>query len=217
MNITKKRIDDLHPASYNPRIQLKPGDKEFEKLKNSILEFGYVEPIIWNKKTGNIVGGHQRLEAMKHLGETEVDCVVIDINEKKEKALNIALNKISGEWDTGKLTGLLKELDGDGLSALTGFDMKELDDLFSGSVYDVKEDDFDTEQEVEHIATPFTKQGDIWHIKNHKVLCGDSTKLDDVIKLFGDKHADLIVTDPPYNIDYGNAESDRAKARSEEL
>lgn len=217
MQIERKQIADLQPAEYNPRIQLKPGDKEFEKLKNSILEFGYVEPIIWNKKTGNIVGGHQRLEVMKHLGETEVDCVVIDINEKKEKALNIALNKISGEWDTNKLTDLLKELDGDGLSALTGFDLKELDDLFSGSVYDVKEDDYDAEKEVENISTPFTKQGDIWHIKNHKVMCGDSTKLEDVIKLFGDKYVDLIVTDPPYNIDYGNAESDRAKASGKEV
>lgn len=213
MQIEKKKIADLKPAEYNPRIQLKPGDKEFEKLKNSILEFGYVEPIIWNKKTGNVVGGHQRLEVMKHLGETEVDCVIVDIDEKKEKALNVALNKISGEWDTNKLTDLLKELDGDGLSALTGFDLKELDEIFSGTIYDVKEDDFDAETELQQTPIPYTKQGDIWHIKNHKVMCGDSTKLDDVIRLFGDKYADLIVTDPPYNIDYGNAELDRANQR----
>ena len=217
MQIEKKKIADLKPADYNPRIQLKPGDKEFEKLKNSILEFGYVEPIIWNKKTGNVVGGHQRLEVMKHLGETEVDCVIVDIDEKKEKALNVALNKISGEWDTNKLTDLLKELDGDGLSALTGFDLKELDEIFSGTIYDVKEDDFDAETELQQTPIPYTKQGDIWHIKNHKVMCGDSTKLDDVIRLFGDKYADLIVTDPPYNIDYGNAESDRAKAMGKEV
>lgn len=217
MIIEKKQIDDLKPADYNPRIELKPGDKEFEKLKNSIQEFGYVEPIIWNKTTGNVVGGHQRLGVLKHLGLNEVDCVVIEIDEKKEKALNIALNKISGDWDNDKLTDLLKELDNDGLSSLTGFDLKELDDLFAGTSYEVKEDNFDTETEVQEIQTPYTKQGDIWHIKDHKLLCGDSTKLDDVIRLFGEKQADLIVTDPPYNIDYGNSEFDRAKARGKEV
>lgn len=217
MQIERKQISELKPAVYNPRKQLQPGDKEFEKLKNSIIEFGYVEPIIWNKRTGNVVGGHQRLEVMKHLGETKVDCVIVDLDEQKEKTLNIALNKISGEWDTNKLTDLLKELDGDGLSALTGFDIKELDELFAGTVYDVKEDNFDAEKEIQDIPTPFTKQGDIWHIKNHKVMCGDSTKLEDGIKLFGDKFADLIVTDPPYNIDYGNSELDRAKATGKEV
>lgn len=212
MEIKKKKVEDLKPASYNPRKQLKPGDREFEKLKNSILEFGYVEPVIFNKRTGLIVGGHQRLEVMKHLGYTEVDCVIIDIDEKKEKALNIALNKISGEWDTALLTDLLKELDGDGLASLTGFDLNELDDLFANSVYEVKEDNFDTETEMEQIKEPFTKQGDIWQIKNHRLICGDCTDLENAIKLFGDKFADLIVTDPPYNIDYGAAEVDRAKA-----
>ncbi len=210
------KVEELHPAEYNPRKKLQPGDKEFEKLKNSILEFGYVEPVIWNKRTGNVVGGHQRLEVLKHLGHKEVDCVVIDIDMKKEKALNVALNKISGEWDTALLTDLLKELDGDGMASLTGFDLNELDDLFAGSVYDVKEDNFDTETEIEQIKEPFTKQGDIWKIKNHKLLCGDSTKLDHAELLFGDKFADLIVTDPPYNIDYGTSEQDRSKARGKD-
>lgn len=211
------KVEDLHPAEYNPRKRLQPGDKEFEKLKNSILEFGYVEPIIWNKQTCNVVGGHQRLEVLKHLGHSEVDCVIIDISEKKEKALNIALNKISGEWNTNLLTDLLKELDGDGMASLTGFDLNELDDLFASSTYEVKEDNFDTEIEVEQIQTPFTKQGDLWKIKGHKLLCGDSTKLEDAERLFEDKNADLIVTDPPYNIDYGNSDHDRSNARGKEI
>ena len=212
MNIKKMQVEKLKPADYNPRKKLKPGDKEFEKLKNSILEFGYVEPVIFNQRTGVVVGGHQRLEVMKHLGYEEVDCVIIDIDEKKEKALNIALNKISGEWDTVLLTDLLKELDGDGLSSLTGFDLNELDDLFASTVYEVKEDNLDIETEMEEIKTPFTKQGDMWKIKNHRLLCGDSTNIDHVSRLFEDKFADLIVTDPPYNIDYGASELDRAKA-----
>ena len=111
MQIEKIAIDKLRAALYNPRKDLKPGDAEFEKLKRSIEEFGYVEPAIWNKRTGNIVGGHQRIKVLKHLGHTEVDCVVIDIDETQEKALNIALNKISGTWDEGLLTTLLKDLE----------------------------------------------------------------------------------------------------------
>ena len=159
-----------------------------------------------------MVGGHQRLSVLKHLGHTEVDCVVVDIDERKEKALNIALNKISGEWDENRLTEILKELQLSGYdTALTGFDIKEIDELFSGSIYDVKEDNFDTESELNKIDKPTAKQGDVWHLGRHRVLCGDSTASSDVSRLFGAKKADLIVTDPPYNIDYGNAEQDRAE------
>ena len=94
MNIQKISVDKLNPAEYNPRKDLKPGDKEYEKLKRSIEEFGYVEPVIWNQKTGNVVGGHQRLKVLLDLGQTEIDCVVVDLDPQREKALNLALNKI---------------------------------------------------------------------------------------------------------------------------
>ena len=99
MQIEKISISKLNPAKYNPRKDLKPGDAEYEKLKRSIEEFGYIEPIIWNKKTGNVVGGHQRLKILKSMGCTEVECVVLDLDSNKEKALNVALNKIGGEFD----------------------------------------------------------------------------------------------------------------------
>jgi len=219
MQIEKMNIADLKPADYNPRKKLKPGDKEFEKLKKSIEEFGYVEPVIFNKRTNTVVGGHQRLEVMKHLGYEEVDCVIVDIDLDKEKALNIALNKISGEWDNDKLTDLLKELDKNGIASLTGFDAEELDDLFAGTEYNVSEDNFDVGEALEEIDNkPFTQNGDIWHIKKHKVLCGDSTKVDEVERLFQDnEEASLVVTDPPYNIDYGNSEQDRARACGKEI
>jgi len=215
MQIERLKVEDLKPADYNPRKKLKPGDKEFEKLKNSIEEFGYVEPIILNKRTNTVVGGHQRLEVMKHLGYTEVDCVIVDLDEQKEKALNIALNKISGEWDNELLTDLLKELDQEGIVSITGFETEELDALFAGTEYNVSEDTFDVGEALEQIDNkPYTKYGDIWHIKNHKLLCGDSTKLEDIERLFVEnEQASLIVTDPPYNIDYGNSEQDRARAR----
>ena len=219
MDIKKIKIDELKPADYNPRKKLKPGDKEFEKLKKSIEEFGYVEPIILNKRTNTIVGGHQRLEVMKHLGYTEVDCVIVDLDEQKEKALNVALNKISGEWDNNLLTDLLKELDQNGIVSLTGFDVEELDSLFAGTEYNVSEDNFNIEDAVEEIdKKPVTKYGDIWHIGKHKLICADSTKLDEVEKLFVEnEQASLIVTDPPYNIDYGNSEQDRARAMGREI
>ena len=134
MIIEKKSTADLLPAEYNPRKDLKPGDPEYEKLKRSLEQFGYVEPVIWNKATGRVVGGHQRLKVLMDMGITEVDCVVVDMPEDKEKALNIALNKISGEWDNDKLTLLIADLQGTDFDvSLTGFDPSEIDDLFAAT------------------------------------------------------------------------------------
>jgi ParB-like chromosome segregation protein Spo0J len=132
MNIQKISVDKLNPAEYNPRKDLKPGDKEYEKLKRSIEEFGYVEPVIWNQKTGNVVGGHQRLKVLLDLGQTEIDCVVVDLDPQREKALNLALNKIQGEWDENKLAELMAELDAGAFDvSLTGFDASEIDELLN--------------------------------------------------------------------------------------
>ena len=92
MNIEKLNIALLIPADYNPRKDLRPGDPEYEKLKRSIEQFGYVEPVIWNKTTGRVVGGHQRLKILLDLGLTEVECVIVEMDEDKEKALNIDLS-----------------------------------------------------------------------------------------------------------------------------
>jgi len=206
MQIEKKAVGDLKAAAYNPRKDLKPGDAEYEKLKRSIQEFGYVEPVIWNKRTGNVVGGHQRLKVLKDLGHTEVDCVVVDLDENKEKALNIALNKISGEWDTDLLASLLKDLDTQGYDiTFTGFDLAEAQELFgSGSMENVEEDNFDTDAAVESITEPKTKFGDLWLLGKHRLLCGSSTDKEDVARVLDGKLADVMVTDPPYNVDYGS-------------
>lgn len=91
-------------------MDLQPGDPEYEKLKNSIKEFGYVEPIVWNKRTGNVVGGHQRLKILKNEGQKKVKVSVVDLSDSQEKTLNIALNKISGDWDEEKLNQIFKDL-----------------------------------------------------------------------------------------------------------
>ena len=202
MNIEKKNVKDLLPADYNPRKDLQPGDPEYEKLKRSIEQFGYVEPVIWNKQTGRVVGGHQRLKVLIDSGITEVDVVVVDMNTEKEKALNIALNKISGEWDTDKLALVIADLQGADFDvSLTGFDPEELDDLFRDDVKDgVKEDDFDVEAELRKPV--FSKAGDLWMLGEHRLLCGDSTKPETYELLMNGKKAQLVVTDPPYNVDY---------------
>ncbi len=128
MNIQKISIDQINPAAYNPRKDLAPGDGEYEKLKRSIEEFGCVEPIVWNKRTGNIVGGNQRYKVLTALGYTDIDCVVVDLDDQREKTLNIALNKISGSWDTEMLSSLLDEINAD-LLGLTGFDAEEIESL----------------------------------------------------------------------------------------
>jgi hypothetical protein len=133
MNIQRLPVTDLKPAPYNPRVALKPGDKRFEALARSLKEFDLVQPLVWNSRTGHLVGGHQRLEVLRSRGYTEIDCVVVDLPLEREKALNVALNnaEVGGDWDTDKLGSLLTELaelpDFD--ATLTGFDEKKLHDL----------------------------------------------------------------------------------------
>jgi len=202
MIIEKKHTSELLPADYNPRKDLKPGDAEYEKLKRSIEQFGYVEPVIWNKVTGRVVGGHQRLKVLQDMGITEVDCVVVEMDEEKEKALNIALNKISGEWDREKLALLITDLQGTDFDvSLTGFDPAEIDDLFKDSVKDgVKDDDFDVEDELKNPT--FSKPGDVWKLGRHRLVCGDSTKAETYDLLMNGTKANLVITDPPYNVNY---------------
>lgn len=131
MDLIKYNIDELKRADYNPRKQLTPDDIEYQKIKNSIVEFGYVEPIIINQDK-TIIGGHQRLSVLKDLGYNEVDCIVVNLDKTKEKALNIALNKITGEWDYSKLGDLLLELDGENYDLeLTGFDNYEIENILA--------------------------------------------------------------------------------------
>lgn len=203
MNIKNFKLSELNPAKYNPRKELKPGDKEFEKLKNSIENFGYVELIVVNEGNNNtVISGHQRLNVLKHLGKTEAECVVVNLDEASEKALNIAMNKVTGEWNETMLADLIADLQSVNYDLdLTGFEAPEIDMLFS-KVHDknVKEDNFDTEKALEE--QPFVKYGDVWHLGKHRLMCGDSTKPDDVTILFDGVKANLCVTDPPYNCSY---------------
>lgn len=203
-------IDQLKPATYNPRKKLKPGDKEYEKIKNSIKEFGYVEPIIVNYDM-TVIGGHQRLTVLKDLGYETVQCVQVHIeDEHKVKALNVALNKITGAWDEQLLADLLVDLKSVDFNVdLTGFEAPEVEQLFS-KVHskDVKEDDFDVEEELQ--KPTFSKTGDIWHLGEHRVICGDATLPETYHRLMDGKKANLVLTDPPYNV---NVEETAGKSK----
>lgn len=198
-------ITDLTPAEYNPRKDLQPGDPEFDKLKRSLDEFGYVEPVIFNTTTGHIVGGHQRLKALASLGYDKIECVVVELDETREKALNIALNKISGDWDTSKLALLIADLDTPDFDAeLTGFDDTEIAALI-GSLDEgeVTDDDFDLTAALEEAS--FVEPGDLWLLGRHRLLCGDATNADDVTRLMDGTQANLVLTDPPYNVGFESA------------
>ena len=214
MEFKKIKISDLKHADYNPRKDLKPGDREFEKIKNSINEFGYVEPIIVNSDM-TIIGGHQRAKVLTELGFDEIECIVIGVDKTKEKALNIALNKISGEWDFESLAKLLEGLrEEDYNIELSGFDMKECEKLWDE--YMPKD-----EQEEEDIpgvpAEAVIQSGDIILMGKHRLICGDATKAEDMIKLMDGKKAKLTVTDPPYGISYVGKTEDALTIQNDNL
>lgn len=202
----RRKLSDLKAADYNPRKALTPEDSEYQKIKRSIEEFGYVDPIIINED-GTIIGGHQRCTVLKDLGYEEVDVVVVSLDKQREKALNIALNKITGEWDELKLKDLLLDLDlGDYDISLTGFESEELTDLVDRLAIEPEaiDDDFDESEMLEQISEPKTKLGDVWKLGRHRLMCGDSTSQEDVATLMKGELADLIITDPPYNVNYGD-------------
>lgn len=192
----------LKPAPYNPRKDLKPDDLEYRKIQKSINEFGLVDPLVVNKDH-TIISGHQRFKVLVDAGFDKVPCSMVDLDKTKEKALNIALNKITGDWDFPKLNDLLIELDtGDLDMEAVGFSADELEALLVD-----KKEPKDAEPQIDQ-AEELNKKwkvkpGDLWEIGDHRLLCGDSTKAEDVARVMGGEKADMVFTDPPYGIDRG--------------
>ena len=208
MNIEKANINDLISPDWNPR---QITEEELKKLETSLNEFGYIEPIIVNDVNNHIVGGNQRCKALKQLGYEEVDVVYVHIEDlAKEKACNVALNKISGDWDNDKLKIVLEEIELSPLDvSLTGFDEIELTEMEIKEPVDVAEDDFEvpSEEEVEVNVN----NGDLYRLGNHYLLCGDATNEVDVLKLMGNTKCDLFLTDPPYNVNYTDGHDNERK------
>lgn len=210
MIIQEVPISKIKASPYNPRKDLKPDDPEYKQIKKSIKEFGMVEPIVWNKRTGNLVGGHQRFKVLtEEKGVDKLNVSVVDLDDKKEQALNVALNKVSGTFDIPRLKELLVSLDdGDFDLSLTGFDELELKDLID---YEGKKGLTEDDEVPPVPVDPITKPGDLYLLGEHRLLCGDSTKREDVERLMDGQLADMVFTDPPYgmklNADFSSAKS----------
>jgi len=216
LDFKKAFISELKPARYNPRKDLQPSDPEYQRIKKSIEEFGYVDPIIVNADY-TVIGGHQRLKVLKELGQAQIDVVVVDIPKDKEKALNVALNKISGEWDTQRLTELLGEIKADGLLELTGFDEKEFDQMLRELHKDDEPQDSEPQiSRAEELRKEWgTELGQMWQCGDHRVLCGDCTDPAVVKRLMQGEKADMVFTDPPYGVDYVGKTKDALKIKND--
>jgi DNA modification methylase len=200
MDIQEIEIAQIKPAEYNPRKDLKPGDAELEKLRAVIDRFDLVEPLVWNRRTGNLVGGHQRLKILKARGDVTVQAVVVDLDDAEERALNVALNQVQGDWDLPKLSELLGELKAANFDlSLTGFDIDELTSLMAPPL-SLGLTDEDVAPEPPKALT--SKPGDLWILGRHRLLCGNSTVATDVSRLLSDTTPLLMVTDPPYGVNY---------------
>lgn len=180
---------------------------EFRKLKKSIEEHGFAESVVVNKDM-TVIGGHLRIQVAKALGYTELPCTMMDLNKKQEKALNIALNKISGYWDEAKLAELISELDEDSFDLMCiGFDAPEVNALFN-NVYNVGIREEKPEAlTIPRNYTPISMYGDVWELGQHRILCGDATKWADYCRLLGNVKANLVCIDSPYFVRLKNSKT----------
>ena len=209
MEIINKKISELKPYKNNPR-----NNKEAVKyVANSIKEFGFKVPIIIDKNN-EIIAGHTRLEASKKLGLKEVPCIIADdLTEEQVKAFRLADNKVSeiAEWDFDLLEQELADIQDIDMS-MFDFDLSSLD---NEEEKEIIEDDFDVEENI--TEEPKAKYGDIYQLGNHRLMCGDSTKEDDVRKLCNNNLIDLFLTDPPYNVDYTGKTADALKINNDKM
>lgn len=192
-------ITKLVPYVNNARTH---SPEQINKLRSSLREFGFINPVIIDRDFG-VIAGHGRILAAKEEGITEVPCVFADhLTEAQKKAYIIADNRMAMDagWDEELLRVEIEALQAEAFDlSLTGFDEKELSDLFKDDA-DVQEDDFDVDAELE--KPTFSKSGDVWTLGRHRLVCGDSTKAETFETLMQGRKANLVVTDPPYNVNY---------------
>ena len=199
--------ESLHPDPANPR---RIGKEELEALTRSLREFGFVQPVLARKADSVVIGGHQRLLAARRLGWKTVPVIFLDLSVEQSRLLNLALNRISGEWDQELLACMLAELrpveDID--LSLSGFSEEELGKLLKSlDVREKKErvETFDLDAALEAArAAHVAQRGDLWRLGDHRLLCGDSTNVEDMERLLGEKKTAMAFTDPPYNVGLGD-------------
>lgn len=195
MKTTDLKIEKLKLAEYNPRVI---SDKDLSSLKRSLEKFGFIQPVVINKDF-TVISGHQRIRAWQEMKHDTVPTIQLDITQKEEKALNLAMNKIGGEWDTEKLFSIMNELRVADELEFTGFDEKEVSKILDQFI---EEDEEEPVSELLEKLPSKSKLGEIYQLGNHRLMCGDSTSLDDVQKLTEKKLMNMVWTDPPYNVNY---------------
>ena len=205
-------IDKLIPYANNARTHSK---EQITKLRSSLREYGFISPVIIDRNF-NVLAGHGRVAAAKEEHITEVPCVFVDhLSEAQKKGYILADNRFAMDagWDEDMLRVEMEALQGlDFDLGLTGFDEKEIADLFDLDSGEAKEDDFDVEEELEKPCV--AQVGDVWHLGKHRVICGDSTVAETYQRLLGEKKVNLVCTDPPYMV---NLESTSGKIKNDDL
>lgn len=187
-------IAELIMATYNPR-KIRPD--EFLNLKQSIQQFGMVQPVTVNKDK-TVIAGHQRIAACQELGMTEVPCFIIDVDKETERVLNIALNRIGGEFDEDKLREILKQLSMEQLQ-LTGMSDRDLAEILG---QEPEPEDKDEEMDKAPRTAVTTPLGTIYKMGRHRLMYGDSTNPDHIKALMAGQEAKMVFSDPPYNVNY---------------
>ena len=198
-------LDLLLSDPANPR---RISDAELEALTRSMREWGNIQPIIARVADRVVIAGHQRLVAARRLGHATVPVIWLDLSTERGRALGVALNRISGTWDEELLARLLADLEvvPDLDLTLTGFDEDELGGLLLSLEVRERRDrleTFDLDAALGGRKQPRAKRGDVWQLGDHRVMCGDATHGDDVLRLLGGERARMAFTNPPYNVDYG--------------
>lgn len=204
----------LKPSPYNPRTISRSAMKG---LETSVGRWGLVQPVVWNRRSGHVVGGHQRLKVLEKQGATETQVVVVDLDDVDEKALNIALNNplISGEFTEGTL-GLLDEIHATLPEMSDLLRMPDLRTMLRREL-EVKDRAATEDDAPPPPKTPITKPGDLWILGEHRILCGDSTKPEDLARLMDGRKASLLATDPPYLVDYTGGEHPQSRVNKPDV
>lgn len=201
MKLSTIPIEKIDPAPYNPRVDLKPGDPRYERLSKSIDEFGMIQPLVWNRRSGYLVAGHQRLKILRARGEKDVEVATVDLPPDKERVLNLALNKIAGDWHEAKLAELLAALaDVQDLDLeVTGFSIPDVEKLTA----DLREQLEDPAAEpIDDDASPITQPGDLIELGEHRLLCADAADRNSYVRLLDGQTVNQLFSDPPYGVDY---------------
>jgi len=216
LQIVHLPIDDLKPDPANPR---RIADEEQDALTRGIREFGLVQPIVVRRENLVVIGGHQRLIAARRLGMKTVPCILLDVSEEQARLLGLGLNRIGGDWDQQLLARMVADLRAapDVDITLSGFGEDELSRLLKKMNAEEKRyqrESFDLDAALaEAVRAPITKSGDLWLLGDHRLLCGDSTSRDDVVRLMDGKLATLFATDPPYLVDYTAEDGPPSRSR----